>query len=362
MRKLLICWALLMSLQLQAQDSSEIFLIVDESPYFPGCAEQYTDTNERKECTSKATLAFMYKFLQYPIEAIQDSVEGQVVARFAIEKDGTITNAEILKDIGKGCGEEVLRVVNGMNQLPEKWTPGKKDGAAVRSYFTVPVKFKIPEYKEPEFTLIGPDTIWTKVDQALQFKGGNEGLDRFITENLVYPQEGLADCQIGEIDVQLLVRPNGQVGIVDILDYSNLGIDFLYETVDWGYKTANQWDPAMKNGRGATSPYTIRLFFMPPTANCSQRIEEFKLAKSKSEEAIVLFESGKNEEAIEKWNTAVGLFPDNSEFLSLRGQAFMDNNRLNEACADLSKAQDILMVSWYHDILKLICRDEPKSE
>jgi protein TonB len=63
--------------------------------------------------------------------------------QFVVEKDGKITDANVVRDIGAGCGEEALRVVNSMNSMGEKWTPGKQRGKSVRVQFTLPVSFKL---------------------------------------------------------------------------------------------------------------------------------------------------------------------------------------------------------------------------
>lgn len=78
--------------------------------------------------------AFLNKNIKYPSEL--DTV-GRVVVKFTIEKDGSITNPSILRDIGGGAGEEVLRVV----RLMPKWKPGSYLGKPVRQEFSLPVDF-----------------------------------------------------------------------------------------------------------------------------------------------------------------------------------------------------------------------------
>lgn len=337
-------------------DTSKIYKITDVSPLFPGCENVQGDNREKLDCTNKQVLSFMYKYIQYPLAALEDSLEGQVVVQFVVEKDGRITNAEILRDIGGGCGEEVVRIVEAMNGLSQSWTAGQKNGEFVRSYFTLPIRFKLPEYKEPEFSLDGRDTIWLKYDTPSSFKQGEQALQDFISNNLRYPTEGVGKCMIGEMDVQILVLPNGRVKVVDILDYSGTGIDFLYEAIAMTHRTHGLWEVAQKAGRPVGTTQTLRLSFAPPTDGCKQRVEEYKTAKAGSEEAVTLFEAGNAEEAIAKWNNAIGLFPNNAEWLSYRGQAFLNNNDLSLACQDLGKAQRILQVFWYNDILALICK------
>lgn len=82
----------------------------------------------------------LYKFLEDNIQMPKDFCgNGTVVVRFVVEKDGSITNPTVLRDIGGGCGEEALRVV----RLMPKWEPGSVDDKPVRQEFTLPVKFSL---------------------------------------------------------------------------------------------------------------------------------------------------------------------------------------------------------------------------
>ncbi|MBR3939337.1 MAG: energy transducer TonB, partial [Bacteroidales bacterium] len=66
-------------------------------------------------------------------------ITGRVFLTFVVEKDGSIANARILRDIGGGCGQEALRVVKSM----PKWTPGEQRGRPVRVQFNLPVSFEL---------------------------------------------------------------------------------------------------------------------------------------------------------------------------------------------------------------------------
>ena len=109
---------------------------------FPGC-ESVGDKNERKQCAQKKMLEFIYSNIKYPPIARENGVEGTTVIRFVVEKDGSIGEPQIVRDIGAQCGEEALRVVKLMNNMPKKWNPGKQRGKPVRVYFNLPVKFKL---------------------------------------------------------------------------------------------------------------------------------------------------------------------------------------------------------------------------
>ncbi len=124
-------------------DVEEIFRIVEEMPRFPGCEDMTASADEKKACADRKMMEFLYSKLRYPDIARENNVDGTVVIQFVVEKDGTVKNASIIRDIGAGCGEEALRVVNLMNSEGLRWSPGKQRGQPVKVMFILPVKFKL---------------------------------------------------------------------------------------------------------------------------------------------------------------------------------------------------------------------------
>lgn len=114
----------------ESSDDDEVFVIVEDSPEFPGGMD--------------SLYAFLGANIHYPAEAKKDSIEGLVFVQFVVEKDGSIYNIRVLRDIGGGCGEEVVRVIKMM----PKWQPAKQRGTPVRCQFNLPVKFSLEEEKK----------------------------------------------------------------------------------------------------------------------------------------------------------------------------------------------------------------------
>jgi protein TonB len=77
--------------------------------------------------------------LVYPAIAIEKGIEGRVILRFVVAPDGSVSNVEILRSLDPSCDKEAVRVVKKM----PKWIPGKNNGEAVYSYFTLPILFKL---------------------------------------------------------------------------------------------------------------------------------------------------------------------------------------------------------------------------
>ena len=114
----------------------------DEMPRFPACEDELI-LKEREQCAIRELLGFIYRNIEYPALARENNVEGTVVITFVVEKDGSLSDIAILKDLEDGCGEEALFVVSLMNQQNIRWIPGIMKGEIVRVQFNLPIKFKL---------------------------------------------------------------------------------------------------------------------------------------------------------------------------------------------------------------------------
>ncbi|MBR6493677.1 MAG: energy transducer TonB, partial [Prevotella sp.] len=77
--------------------------------------------------------------MHYPETAIADSVQGRVIISFVVEKDGRLTNFEVLRTPDERLSDEAIRVV----RLTEPWIPAKNKGKDVRCRFCMPVVFRL---------------------------------------------------------------------------------------------------------------------------------------------------------------------------------------------------------------------------
>jgi len=123
----------------------EIFKIVEQMPRFPGCEDLAATEKEKTVCANQKLLEFLYANIKYPRLAQENNIEGTAVVTFVVNTDGSITDAEVLRDIGGGCGAEALRVVNLMTEMDEKWTPGRQRGNPVPVQFSLPIRFRLEE-------------------------------------------------------------------------------------------------------------------------------------------------------------------------------------------------------------------------
>lgn len=122
-------------------DGGTAVIFAEQMPRFPGCENMAADKKAADKCATTALLKFLSSKLNYPALARENGVQGTVVIRFIVEKDGSLTEMEVVRDPGAGLGKEALRVVNLMNKMEAKWTPGKQNARPVRVRFNLPVKF-----------------------------------------------------------------------------------------------------------------------------------------------------------------------------------------------------------------------------
>ena len=112
-------------------------------PRFPGCEDMSGTNKEKEDCAKQKMLQYIYKNLKYPAIARENGVEGTAVLQFVVSETGKVVDVKVVRDSGAGCGDAAAKVVNAMNNLPQKWTPGKQRGRPVKVLYTLPVKFKL---------------------------------------------------------------------------------------------------------------------------------------------------------------------------------------------------------------------------
>lgn len=89
----------------------------------------------------KAYKKYLENNLNYPEQALNNKVEGKVTVQFTIGPSGEMSEFQILKGLGYGCDEEVIRLI----KTGPKWSATKKDTEPIRDRVKVRLKFKLPK-------------------------------------------------------------------------------------------------------------------------------------------------------------------------------------------------------------------------
>lgn len=84
-------------------------------------------------------IQFMEETIQYPEEALKDTIEGKVYVQFYVEVDGSLTDIAIARGIHPLLDQEALRVIS----LMPNWIPGRNENGPSRELVRFPIVFHI---------------------------------------------------------------------------------------------------------------------------------------------------------------------------------------------------------------------------
>ncbi len=105
----------------------EIFTAVEQMPQFPGGEAEL--------------LKYVATHIKYPTMAAENNIQGRVVVKFVVKKDGNVGDVVILRGKDPDLDKEAVRVVK---TLP-RFIPGKMNGQAVSVWYTLPINFKLQQ-------------------------------------------------------------------------------------------------------------------------------------------------------------------------------------------------------------------------
>jgi TonB family protein len=261
------------SLSLMAQE--EIPIIVEEMPTFLDCEN---DSISTKRCTERKLLAYINTNIKYPKDALNNGTKGLVVVTFVVNKEGKIEAAKTLKDIGDGCGDEVIRVINTMNEGRIKWTAGKQKGEKVKVRYNVPVRFKLPkEFQTVEtktlsktlspkvndrIAILGVDCLF-QVDSIYQRECTDDNLLEYIWQNINLFKLDETKAY-GAAVVSFVINTKGMIEDIKITKSANKILDNEVIRVFQSMNNAGlRWRPAVKDGMFINTrysfPYSIKI-------------------------------------------------------------------------------------------------------
>lgn len=216
-----------------AETAGDVFTVVETMPLFPGGMEGLS--------------AYLATNINYPEAAKENDVSGKVIVSFIVEKDGSVSNTNVVRGIGSGCDEESVRVVSEM----PKWAPGMQRGERVRVSFNLPINFQL----DPKET----DSVFTVVDEMPEFPGGNKALMSYLGENIKYPEQAKKDKITGRVFVSFVVENDGRVTNVKTLRGIGGGCDEESIRV---ISSMPNWAPGKdENGKAVRVRYNIPIKF-----------------------------------------------------------------------------------------------------
>lgn len=225
-----------------------VFIVVEEMPEFPG--------------GEMALREFIAKTVEYPADALKDSIQGKVYVTFVVKADGSIGDSKVARGVHPSLDKEAVRVVYA---LP-KWKPGKQGGNAVDVSYTVPIQFALQgknvkqtvSFTPPKDHQKGGKEVFVVVEEMPEFPGGSQALRSFVAKSIRYPAEAQKEKVQGKVYVSFVVSTSGKV--------ENARIDrSVSPTLDAeAIRVVSQmpdWKPGKQRGKAVSVEYTIPIEF-----------------------------------------------------------------------------------------------------
>lgn len=233
----------------------DVYEYLDEPAQFPGGLT--------------AMNTYITKNLKYPQAVIDKPIQGKCYVKFVVDTEGSISDVKITRGIKDcpECDQEAIRLVKAM----PKWIPGKNNGKVVKSYFNLPIEFKLSEAYNPSGTNADPmpvalpeipkdEPVADNTDEPAQFKGGPQAIYAFIAKNLRYPQSAVANRIEGKCFLKFIIEKDGSIGDVIIVK----GVDNCPQCDQEAVRVLKmmpKWTPGKKGGKVVRSYYALPVNF-----------------------------------------------------------------------------------------------------
>jgi len=205
--------------------NSRIYMDLDTMPVFPG--------------GSIELLSYIESELVYPEHARSANINGIINVDFVVEKDGNVSNVTVNNSLGYGCDVAAAKVI----LRSPKWEPGYYSGKPARVLLSVPVTFK---------------SFYKIVEQMPDFPGGRKELIKYISQNLIYPEEAMEKQLEGQVIVNFLVESNGVLSNVKVVSSMGSGCD---EEALRLVNNMPDWSPGKKHGKPVPVQYNLAVEF-----------------------------------------------------------------------------------------------------
>jgi len=120
------------------------FAVVEKKPVFPGC-EDFESEDERSICFQQKMGQHIGANFKFPETARKEGASGVIIVNFIIEKDGSISEAKIIRSVHPDLDEEALRVI----LLLPTFHPAMQRGKPVRMSFNMPINARVNGKSNP---------------------------------------------------------------------------------------------------------------------------------------------------------------------------------------------------------------------
>lgn len=189
---------------------------------------------------------FIGNNLVYPESAIEAKKEGLVIIKFIVTNTGNIDSIKVLRGFDEACNQAAIDL---MKKSP-KWSPGMENGRNVSVWFTLPLRFKLPDYLKNNADSSA---------KAPYFEGGEKELAEFLHKNVIYPKDAKRNGITGEVIVSFIVEENGDISNAEIRE--PMIIDSCNKEALRVIQMMPKWHPGEKDGKPTRFKVTLSIKF-----------------------------------------------------------------------------------------------------
>jgi TonB family protein len=173
--------------------------------------------------------AFIHEEMIYPNKALQQNTEGTVILEFIVLKTGHVCNLEVIQSVSDEIDEEAIRLFNHI-----LWHPATQLGTPVDYLYTFEIKFKIGKYLKyckqrgyehyelPFKPVDSSNLVYERKDiddyPRPVFKEKDMNFGRFITKELVYPEDAFKGNVSGIVELLFIVEPTGRISNIEVMN------------------------------------------------------------------------------------------------------------------------------------------------
>lgn len=250
--------------KMKALNDSVIPAVKEEMPTYPG--GQY------------ALSKFIAENVKYPLEAQEKGTQGRVIVSFIINKDGSISDAEVVRGLDPALDKEAKRIINAM----PNWIPATRDGQPISVKFTLPVTFRLSSPKKEaevpvavaikesdlsEVVVTGyapkeeapvNEPTFKVVEEMPKFPGGEAALFRYLAQNMKYPAIAQKNKQQGTVVIQMTIGKDGNLSNIKVLSSVSPSLDAEAVRVVSGMP---KWEAGKQRGENVAVEYTLPITF-----------------------------------------------------------------------------------------------------
>lgn len=201
-----------------------------------------------KEAEFPGGMKELYKYIgeNYNLTDDINFKGGKIIASFVVEKNGKLSQIKILRDVGFGTKEEIIRLLTNS----PLWSPAEENGKNVRVQYSLPITLQ----PSPAITDLASKRIYEYKIIAVPpyFPGGNDVLFKYIKNNYRQPSDGI----YGKAVISFIIETDGSLSNFEIL--RDIGYGTSEELIKV-LKNAPRWIPGIQDDQIVRCKYSLSI-------------------------------------------------------------------------------------------------------